>query len=66
MTFTVERSFVNDSDYGVSYTHILRASTGHALAWTTQEELEQGHTYSGGSKVKDHARPSSASQEVSR
>jgi hypothetical protein len=54
ITFTVERSFVNDGDYGISYTHMMRASTGHALAWMTQEELKQGHTYSGSFKVKDH------------
>jgi hypothetical protein len=54
ITVTVERSFVNDGDYGISYTHMMRASTGHALAWMTQEELKQGHTYSGSFKVKDH------------
>lgn len=53
VTFTVERIFTNeDVGYGISYYHVLRASTGHRLAWTTKPSLEQGKTYSGGFKVK--------------
>lgn len=53
VTFTVERVYTNeDTGYGVSYYHVLRASTGHRLAWTTKDQLEQSKTYSGGFKVK--------------
>lgn len=54
--FTVERVFENHGgDYGISYKHILKASTGHRLIWSTGSEcLEQGKQYTGDFSVKDN------------
>jgi|ERR1039458_271124 hypothetical protein len=53
--FTVFRIYENVTDYGISYKHILRATTGHTFTWSTASDpLEQGKHYTGTFTIKDH------------
>ena len=53
--FKVFRIFENPGDFGVSYKHIMRATTGHTFTWRTSgDPLEEGKSYKATFTIKDH------------